>query len=172
MKNMNSARSVVWALVLAMPVWLGSCGSDDGGATPSANAIQGTWRNTGLKINPGVDFMKNGQLTTDLLAYYGSTAPNFITCFTTSKTTFAPDGVVLGMPGPACDPASAAATIQDRSTWKLDGNLLTIISSIGPTVYEVSKSGDVLRLVYKQQIDYDGNGTAEPYAMTTELIKE
>lgn len=176
MKNRNFGRILGWTLVLALPLWFGSCkkGSDDA-VTPSTSSVQGSWRISGYKIDPGVDFLGNGQKQTDLLAYFRS-LPNgigneVVDCLTSTTVTFNANGKVTGSSGAACTSSSDLNPVEDNSTWKLDGNKLTLTSGTEVTTFDTVISGNTLKMSTKEQSDFDGDGKDETYTATLELTK-
>ncbi|GAB3558834.1 lipocalin family protein [Spirosoma fluminis] len=177
MKAMNFTRLFTWALVVAMPLWFGSCKKDGTDiVTPGGggSSVEGTWRISGYKVNPGFDD-GNGNKVTDLLAYLqnlpGGVGKEAVTCLTTTKITFNSNGKITGVAGTGCDASSDMNPVEDNSNWKLDGNKMTITSGNEVTVYDTAVSGNVLKLSSKQQEDFDGDGTEETYTVTMELTK-
>ncbi|GAB4028205.1 lipocalin family protein [Spirosoma gilvum] len=174
MKHTNATRLMAWALVVALPMWFGSCkkGSDDA-VTPSTSAIEGSWRISGYKIDPAID-LGNGQKTNDLLSIYklypgGS---DVVDCLTTTIVTFNSGGKITGKAGPKCSTTTDDMNpIEDNSTWKLDGNKLTITSGTDVTTYDSSVSGSTLKLSSQEKEDLDGDGKDETYTYTMELTK-
>ena len=173
---MNAARLLAWALVVALPLWFGSCkkGSDDA-VTPSTSSVEGSWKISGYKIDPGVDFLGNGQKNTDLLAFYRS-LPNglgndVVECLTSTIITFNAGGKITGKAGSKCTASTDVNPVDDNSTWKLDGNKLTITSGTEVTTYDTTVSGNTLKLSGKQLEDFDGDGNDETYTVTLEMTK-
>ncbi|MBC7570535.1 MAG: hypothetical protein H7319_12470, partial [Spirosoma sp.] len=58
------------------------------------------------------------------------------------------------------------------STWKVDGNKLTITDGADVTVYDVAKNGNTMKLSTMDKADYDGDGKEETYTNTIELAKQ
>jgi hypothetical protein len=176
MKHKNSVRLMAWAMILAMPVWFGSCkkGSDDA-VTPTTSSVQGSWRISGYTFNPGVDFLGTGQKSTDLLAYLRS-LPNGLgndlaDCLTGTTIIFNASGKVTGTPGAKCSTSTDINPVEDNSTWKLDGNKLTLTSGSDVTTYDTVISGNTLKLSGQDMEDYDGDGKEEAYTITLVLTK-
>lgn len=176
MKKIKSARLCTWALVVALPLWIGSCKKDSNEAvTPTGSSIQGSWRVTGYKIDPGVDFLKTGQKSTDLLAFLQS-LPNglgtdAIACLTQSTITFNSNGKVTAQSSSKCNSSTDGFNpVDDNSTWKLDGNKLTITDSSGSQVYDTVISGNTLKMSQTAMDDY-GDGQKN-YTTTIELSKQ
>lgn len=176
MKTITIGRLLAWALVVAMPLWFGSCKKGgDSVVTPSTSSVQGSWKISGYKIDPGVDFAGNGQKSNDLLAYLRS-LPNgigndLVDCLTSTVTTFNANGKITGTPGAKCTTSSDMNPIDDNSTWKVDGNKLTITSPDEVSTYDIVQSGNTLKLSGKQLEDYDGDGKEETYTVTLEMTK-
>lgn len=176
MKNLNVVRLMAWALVVAMPMWFGSCkkGSDDA-VTPTTSSVEGSWRISGYKIDPGVDFLGTGQKSNDVLAYFKS-LPNglgndLVDCLTGTTIIFNAGGKVTGTPGAKCSASTDVNPVEDNSTWKLDGSKLTLTSGSDVTVYDTVISGNTLKLSGKELEDFDGDGKDETYTVTLELTK-
>jgi hypothetical protein len=99
MKKNNTTPLIVWALLVPMLLYFGSCKkSDDAAVTPPAASVQGDWIITGYKIDPGVDFLGTGTKSNDLLALFkGLPGGDSITaCLTTTIITFNSNGKVTG----------------------------------------------------------------------------
>ncbi len=176
MKNKNLVHLLAWALVVAMPLWFGSCkkGSDDA-VTPTTSSVQGSWKISGYKIDPGVDFLGTGQKSTDLLAFYKS-LPNgigadLVDCLTSTIIIFNANGKVTGTPGAKCSTSTDVNPVDDNSTWKLEGTKLTLTSGSDVTVYDTVSSGNTLKLSGPEKEDFDGDGKDETYTVTLELTK-
>ena len=151
MKKMNVARLLAWALVVVLPFGFGSCkkGSEDS-VTPGTSSVEGSWKISGYKIDPGVDFLGNGQKSTDLLAFYRS-LPNglgndVVDCLTSTIITFNAGGKITGKAGSKCTASTNVNPVDDNSTWKLDGSKLTITSGTDVTTYDTTVSGNPLKL--------------------------
>ncbi len=173
MEKRSTARLMAWALVVAMPLWFGSCkkGSDDA-VTPSTSAVQGSWRISGYKINPGVDFTGTGVKNTDFLAFFKDLlGPDAVECLTTSTITFGSNGKVTGKEGSKCATSTPTNPVEANSTWKLDGNKLTITDGTDVTVYDTVISGNTLKMSSNEMEDFDGDGKSEAYVFTLELTK-
>lgn len=179
MKTMSIARIIAWALVIAMPLWFGSCkkGTDDA-VTPTTSSVQGSWKISGYTINPGVDFLGTGQKNTDLLVYLRSLPQGFekigsdaADCLTTTIITFNASGKVTGTPGSKCSSSTEYNPIEENASWKLDGNKLTLTSGSDVTVYDVTNTGNTLKLSGQEMEDFDGDGKDEAYTVTLEMTK-
>jgi hypothetical protein len=163
---MKLGRLLTWALVLAMPLWFGSCKKENGGGdVVTPNSVEGNWKISGMKL-------KQGNQTEDYLElikqYVGADA---ITCLTDSKITFNSNGKVTGVASPKCQSGDAddfnPAT--DNSTWKVTGDKLTITDSDGPQVYDLAVSGNVMTWSVTEQDDLDGDGKNETYTTVIEF---
>lgn len=175
MKATNLTRLFTWALLIAMPLWFASCKKDGTeSVTPSTSAIEGTWRISGYKVDPGFDD-GSGKKITDLLAYLqslpGGVGNQVVTCLTSTKITFNSNGKITGVAGNGCDAADEFNPVENNSNWKLDGNKLTITDGSDVTVFDTAISGSTLKLSTKQQEDFDGDGKEETYTVTMELTK-
>lgn len=175
MKKTNAAQLLAWALVVAMPLWFGSCKKDSAEAV-TPNSIEGTWRISGMKIDPAVDFLGTGQKSNDLLAAFRA-LPNglgndFVACLTDTRITFNNGGKVTGQTSAKCNASTDEfLPAENNSTWKLDGNKLTITSGSDVTVYDTTLSGNTLSMSQKDTDDLDGDGKTETYTITIEMTK-
>ena len=168
-----------WTLVmlLALPLWFASCSKDkDNNGEPDVKpaAVSGSWKISGMKINPGIDFMGNGQKITDLLAFfkeYGG--EETVACLTDVKITFNSNGTITGTPSPNCksDDLDDFNPADNNSKWSVNGNKLTITDSEGAQVYDLETSGNTMKWSQTQQDDLDGDGTVDNYTMTIEFKK-
>ncbi|WP_338870680.1 lipocalin family protein [Spirosoma sp. SC4-14] len=164
---MKLGRLFTWALVIAMPLWFGSCKKESGGSgdpvTP--NSIEGSWKISGMKL-------KQGNQTEDYLdlikQYVGEDA---VACLTDSKITFNSNGKVTGVASPKCQSAGAddfnPAT--DNSTWNVSGSKLTITDSDGAQVYDLAINGNSMTWSVNEQDDLDGDGVKETYTTMIEF---
>lgn len=158
-----------------MPFWFGSCSKKDDAVAPSTSAIEGNWRISGYKVDPAIDFLGNGQKSNDLLAALKSLPGGFgndaVECLTTTVVTFNSNGKITGKAGNKCDTSDDMNPIEENSSWRLDGNKLTITSGSDVTTYDVVVSGNTLKLSAKETDDLDGDGKDETYTMTLEMTK-
>jgi len=175
-KTTNVARIMAWVLVVAMPLWFGSCkkGSDDA-VTPTTSSVQGSWKISGYTISPGVDFLGNGQKSNDMLAYLrslpGGIGNDAVECLTSTVITFNANGKVSGTEGSKCSASTDMNPVEENSSWKLDGTKLTLTSGSDVTVYDTVISGNILKLSGPEMEDFDGDGKDEAYIVTLELTK-
>ena len=173
MKNRNVARLMAWALVVALPLWVGSCKKGGDAVAPTRSNIEGSWRITGEKIDPAVDLTGTGKKSNDLFDIYRS-SPNgsdILTCLTTTIITFNGDGRITGKAGSKCTSATNMNPVDDNSTWKVDGSKLTITSGTDVTTYDVVISGNTLTMSNQVLEDLDFDGKKETYTTTLELTK-
>lgn len=175
-KTRNVARITAWALVVAMPLWFGSCkkGGDDP-ITPTTSSIEGSWKITGYTINPGVDFYGTGQKSNDVLAYLrslpGGIGNDAVECLTSTVVIFNANGKVTGTSGPKCSASTNMNPVEENSSWKLDGTKLTLTSGTDVTVYDTAINGNTLKLSGQEMEDFDGDGKDEAYTVTLEMTK-
>ncbi|MBD2700824.1 lipocalin family protein [Spirosoma sp. BT702] len=175
MKKVNVVRLWAWVSIVALPLWFGSCkkGSDDA-VTPSKSAVEGNWKISGYKVDPGIDYTGTGQKTNDLLMILKQ-VPNgadAVECLTTTIITFNSNGKITGKPGTKCSTANSDVNpVDDNSNWKLDGNKLTITSGTEVTTYDAAVSGSTLKMSTQEVDDLDGDGKKETYTYTLELTK-
>jgi hypothetical protein len=173
MKKSNTAPFVAWTLLVSMLLWFGSCKKSDDAVTPSAASVQGDWKIVSYKIDPGVDFLGTGTKSNDLLTLYKAFpgGDDIIACLTTTIITFNSNGKIIGKSGPKCTASGDKGPIEDNSTWKLDGNKLTITTGTDVSIYDTTLSGNTLKLVTQEMEDFDGDGKKENYMITIELTK-
>ena len=167
-----------WTLVmlLALPLWFASCSKDkDGNGEPDVkpSAVSGSWKISGMKVNPGFDF-GDGKKVTDLLAFfreYGG--EETVACLTDTKITFNNNGTITGTPSPNCksDDLDDFNPAEDKSKWSVDGNKLTITDSDGAQVYDLETSGSTMKWRTTEKDDLDGDGTIDTFTMTIEFKK-
>ncbi|GAB3643076.1 lipocalin-like domain-containing protein [Spirosoma arcticum] len=172
MKKLISARSLAYALVVVMPFWFSSCKKGDSDVV-TPNSIEGDWRISGYKIDPGIDLLGTGQKNTDLLALFRS-LPNgndIADCLATTVITFNAGGKVTGKAGSECTTSTDMNPVDDNSTWKLDGTKLTLTSGTDVTTYDTVLSGNTLKMSTQEMEDFDGDGKKENYTITLELTK-
>ncbi|MFD1140493.1 lipocalin family protein [Larkinella insperata] len=167
-----------WTLVmlLALPLFFASCSKDkDGNGEPDVkpSAVSGSWKISGMKVNPGMD-MGNGQVVTDLLDFlseYGDA--DAIACLTDTKITFNNNGTITGTPSPNCksDDMDDLNPAENNAKWSVNGNKLTITDSDGAQTYDLETSGNTMKWSVLQEDDMDGDGKADKYTMTIEFKK-
>lgn len=175
MNQLISVRLLTYTLIMIMPLWFGSCKKDGTEAvTPTNSAIQGTWKVTAYNIEPGVDLLQTGQKSNDLLvalrALPNNLGVDLVSCLTETKVTFNANGQVTSVPGAKCTASTDEFNpVDDKSTWKLDGNKLTITDSTGSEVYDVVIGSSTLKMSQTGLDDY-GEGS-KTYTVTIGLVK-
>ena len=167
MKMMNMGRLMAWALVVAMPLWFGSCKKENGVIDPivTPNAIEGSWKISSIKgVNDkgSVDYF-------DVLKELGG--QDVVTCLTETKITFAGNGNVTGTPSPICQSGGSDTynPAKDKATWKVAGNKVSITDSDGTESYDLTISGNTMTWSIQQQDDLDEDGVKETYTQTIEF---
>jgi len=175
MKRSYFSRSIAWVFIAVMPFWFGSCSKKDDAVAPSSSSIEGNWRISGYKVDPAVTNPLTGQKISDLLDFYRN-LPNgigndIVECLTTTVVTFNSNGKITGKAGNKCDTSDDMNPIEENSSWRLDGNKLTITSGSDVTTYDVVVSGNTLKMSAKETDDLDGDGKDETYTMTLEMTK-
>lgn len=183
MRTFTSGRFLTYALIIALPLWFGSCKKGDDNVTPSS--IEGTYKFVSVTSNPGID-LGTGKKETDLLIVYKAfigdlfgdqaLANAVISCLKSTVVTFKAGGTITSPTGSGCDAASKngidVQPFSGTSTWKVDGNKLTITDGADVTVYDVAKNGNTMKLSTMDKADYDGDGKEETYTNTIELAKQ
>lgn len=162
---MKLGRLLIWAFVVAMPFWMSSCKKENGGDVPTPNGVEGSWKVSGIKL-------KSGNQTEDYLElikqYVGA---DVVTCLTDSKITFNSNSKVTGVASPKCQSADAddLNPAADNSTWKVNGNKLTITDSDGAQTYDLVVSGNTMTWSINEQDDLDGDGVIDNYTTIIEF---
>ncbi len=164
---MNVGRILAWTVVMAMPLWFGSCKKNNGGeidpVTP--NSVEGSWKISSISL-------KEASGTVDYLEIIKLIAgEEAIKCLTDTKATFKSGGEITGTPSPACTSGGADDynPAKDKSTWKTNGNKLTITSSEGAETYDYTVSGSTMTWSIQQQDDVDEDGVNEVYTTIIEF---
>ncbi|MBC3788982.1 lipocalin family protein [Spirosoma utsteinense] len=166
MKNLISERPMAWMLVMAMPLWFGSCKKDAGETvTPTATSIEGNYKVSALKVNPKVQGFE------DLLPVYSLLIGT--TCLSDITVSFKSGGVVSTDSPASCqsnsDDIANATGIDSNSKWVSSGTKLTITDSDQTTTtYDVSFSGANMQLAW-QEDDIDATGKPFKQGYTMEL---
>ncbi|UFH55774.1 lipocalin family protein [Spirosoma sp. KNUC1025] len=167
MKMNNLGRQMAWAMVVAMPLWFGSCKKENaGGGDPvTPNAVEGSWKISAMAVTEGnesVDYL-------ELLKNLAGEA--VVTCMTDTKITFNSNSSVTGVPSPACNSADMGEynPVQDKSTWKTNGNKISITSSEGSETYDYTVSGNTMKWNIQTQDDSDGDGVKETQTTTIQF---
>lgn len=167
-----------WTMVmlLALPLWFASCSKDkDGNGEPDVkpSAVSGSWKISGMKVNPGLDF-GTGQKVTDLLAFFKEFGgEETVACLTDTKITFNSNGTITGTPSPNCksDDLDDFNPAANNSKWSVNGNKLTIIDKDGSQEYDLETSGSTMKWSITEKDDLDGDGKDDTYTMTIEFKK-
>ena len=167
-----------WTLVmlLALPLWFASCSKDkDGNGEPDVkpSAVSGSWKISGMKVNPGMD-LGTGEPITDLLGFLADNgAADAVACLTDTKITFNNNGTITGTPSPNCqsEDLDDLNPTEDNAKWSVNGNKLTITDSDGAQTYDLETSGNTMKWSMLQEDDLDGDGKNEQYTTTIEFKK-
>ncbi|GAB3038648.1 lipocalin family protein [Spirosoma pulveris] len=169
MKNIIPSRLLTYAVVLALPMWFGSCSKNDTPDTVSST-VEGSYKISALTASPKV-----AGVYEDLLA----AAPLLLTttCLNDITLTFKSGGAIANDNPVTCQksaiPPSTITGIDATSTWKYDANVLTLTKSDGTkTAYTVLSTGSILKLQWKDSQDFLGTGTKTAYTYTMDLKKQ
>lgn len=170
MKHLHSSRLIAWTLLLALPLWFGSCKKDDNPTVVDTPTVEGSYKITALKANPKV-----GGIYDDLLA----AAPLILktSCLNDITLTFQTGGSIKTDNPTSCQnstiPPGTITGIDASSKWALNGKTLTITKSNGTqTLYTILSSGAVLQVQWQDSQDYLGTGTKVAYTYTMDLTKQ
>jgi len=68
MKKLISGHPLVYALIITMPLWFGSC-KKDGSEVVTPASVEGSWKLTSMKVNPAIDGGPFGKID-DLFAFF------------------------------------------------------------------------------------------------------
>ncbi|GEM_PF-3361924 len=174
MHTPTTTRLLTWVLVVSILFWFGSCSKSGSDPVNPASSIEGTWAFSGLKIDPAFDLLGNGTKTNDvlpLLVKYGGA--DVETCFKTTRITFLSGGKITGVAGQKCTNTTSTDLVDTNSSWKLDGNKLTLTDSSGASeVYDTAISGNTLKISQtSSDADVDGDGKNDTVTQTIELTR-
>lgn len=156
---------MTWAVVVAMPLWFGSCKKDNGGGDPiKPNAIEGSWKISSMKgTSPKGNFDYF-----DLLKEIGG--EEAVNCLTGTKITFLSDSNITGTPAPACQSGSDQYNpAKDKATWKVSGNKVSITDSDGVETYDLNTNGNTMTWSIQQKEDIDEDGVEDTFTQTIEF---
>jgi hypothetical protein len=176
LNRVNFRYAWTMVMLLALPLWFASCSKDkDGNGEPDVkpSAVSGSWKISGMKVNPGFDF-GTGQKVTDLLAFFKEFGgEEAVACLTDTKMTFNSNGTITGTPSPNCksDDLDDFNPATNNAKWSVDGNKLTITDSDGAQVYDLETSGSTMKWSITEKDDLDGDGKVDTYTMTIEFKK-
>lgn len=163
---MNSGRLLAWALVVAMPLWFGSCKKENGGDPITPNSIEGNWKISGINVTDG----KKTNDVLELLKEQGRA--DIVACLTDTKLVFASNGKITGTPSPFCksDEADAYNPVSDSATWKVVGTKVTLTDSDGSTnTYDMTVNSSKMTWSIQKQEDLDEDGVEETVTVTLEF---
>lgn len=170
MKDLRLSRLFAWTLLIAIPVWFGSCSKDDNPVITDTPTVEGSYKISTLTIDP-----KALGLYSDLIAgsklFFNNT-----TCLNDLTITFKTGGEATTDNPSACQtipvPVSTFTGIDATSKWSLSGNQLTVTKSDGTkTAYTVLSTGPTMKLQWQGALNYP---TPSPtvYTYTMELKKQ
>ena len=179
LNRLNFRYGWTMVMLLALPLWFTSCSKDkDGNGEPDVkpNAIEGSWKITGIKSNVDIE-LADGSKTKDYFVALKSNpmfdAEPLIACLTDIKITFNGNGTITGTPSPNCksDDLDDFNPAANNSKWSVNGNKLTITDSDGAQVYDLETSGSTMKWSITEKDDLDGDGKVDTYTMTIEFKK-
>lgn len=148
MKDLHLSRLFAWTLLIAIPLWFGSCSKDDNPVITDTPTVEGSYKISTLTIDP-----KALGLYSDLIAgsklFFNNT-----TCLNDLTITFKTGGEATTDNPAACQtipvPVSTFTGIDATSKWSLSGNQLTVTKSDGTkTAYTVLSTGPTMKLQCK-----------------------
>ena len=137
MKNLISARPLAYALLVAMPLWFGSCkknGNESVTPVVTTASIEGNWKITTMKLNPAVDF-GFGKID-DLIAFLKAIDAGAGACLNDVTVTFNKNGTTTQNNPASCKSSEEVTEVigsNNGGKWKQDGNKLTLTETDGTT---------------------------------------
>lgn len=170
MKDLRLSRLFAWTLLVAIPLWFGSCSKDDNPTITDAPTVEGSYKINTLTIDP-----KALGLYSDLIAgsklFFNNT-----TCLNDITITFKTGGDATTDNPTSCQsipvPVSTFTGIDATSKWSLSGNQLTVTKSDGTkTVYTVLSTGATMKLQWQGTLNYPTPSTTV-YTYTMDLKKQ
>ncbi len=171
MKNLDTSRLLSWALIVAIPLWFGSCKKTDDPTTTPTTTVEGSYKISTLKVNPPALGTFEDLIAASKLLFSNTT------CLTDLTITFKTGGDATTDNPTACQslpvPVSTFTGIDATSKWTLSGTKLTVTKSDGTkTEYTVvSNTGGVLKLQWQGSLNYPVPSTTV-YTYTMELKKQ
>ncbi|AUD02581.1 lipocalin family protein [Spirosoma pollinicola] len=169
MKNLRSSRLFAWAIVIAIPIWFGSCKNDDNPVV-ATTTVEGSYKISALTIDPKALGLYTDVVAASKLFFNNSTCLNDITI------TFKTGGDATTDNPSSCQslpvPVSTFTGIDATSKWTQSGNKLTITKGDGTkTEYTVLSTGTILGLQWQGTLNYPVP-SATIYTYTMNLTKQ
>ncbi|AKD54395.1 lipocalin family protein [Spirosoma radiotolerans] len=170
MKDLRLSRLFAWTLLIALPLWFGSCSKDDNPTIVDTPTVEGNYKISTLTIDP-----KALGLYSDLIAgsklFFNNT-----TCLNDITITFKTGGDATTDNPMSCQsipvPVSTFTGIDATSKWSLSGNQLTVTKGDGTkTAYTVLGTGAILKLQWQGTLNYP-TPSSTMYTYTMELKKQ
>ncbi len=164
MRQPRITRILTSTLLLSLSLLFANCGGDSGG-TVAPETIEGTWKISAIKLNPGIDAPPLGKVT-DLLGAYGLARQT--TCLTDVAFTFKSDGTVTSSNPASCKDNVAEIKQQtgidlaNASKWSLTGDQLTVTAADNTKLTATSTiMGGVMTWTYKRTILFNGVSSSQ-----------
>ncbi|MCY7360273.1 MAG: lipocalin family protein [Rudanella sp.] len=136
-----------------------------GGGTVAPETIEGIWKISAIKLNPGIDVPPLGKVT-DLLTAYGLLRTT--TCLTDVTFTFKNDGTVTSSNPTSCKDNVAEIKQQTgidlagASKWSLTGDQLTVTAADNTKLMATSTiMNGVMTWTYKRTILFNAVSTTQ-----------
>ncbi|GAA4417209.1 hypothetical protein GCM10023187_49400 [Nibrella viscosa] len=174
MKNLFGLRPfLITALVLSVAVI--GCKKDNTEINPSSgSSVEGTWKMSAIKASPAID-LGSGQKFTDLFDLFGAfpDGRQIVSCLKETKITFQKSGKVTTATSAVCKSVDdVGLSVQDNSTWKVQGSKIILTDSDGTNEYDLSVNGSVMKWSVVADDDWMGNGKAIRYTYTIEFLRQ
>ncbi|GAA4449879.1 hypothetical protein GCM10023189_09660 [Nibrella saemangeumensis] len=175
MKNLFGLRSFIMTM-LVLSVAVVGCKKDNTeiDPTPSKSSVEGTWKMTGMKVNPAID-LGTGQTFTDIMDLLKliPEGEQAVACLKDTKITFQKSGKVTAAASPACQSdEDTGMGVEDNSSWKVQGDKIILTDSDGPSEYDLSVSGSTMKWSQVADEDWDGDGKNTRYTYTLEFRRQ
>ncbi|QJW88719.1 lipocalin family protein [Spirosoma taeanense] len=158
---MNTVRLLALMLVIALPMWFGSCKKDGTEAVmPTNTSVEGNYKVSAIKVDPKIEGFD------DILPLYSLLLGN--TCLTDITISFKSNGTITTDYPPSCqsagDDISDATGIDSDSKWALNGSKLTITDENGTqTAYDATFNGGNMQLKWQED---DGDASGKTFKQT------
>lgn len=170
MKDLRLSRLFAWTLLIALPLWFGSCSKDDNPTVVDTPTVEGSYKITSLSVDPKALGVYNDLIAASKLLFANTTCLNDLTI------TFKTGGDATTDSPTSCNsipvPVSTFTGIDATSKWSLSGNQLTVTKGDGTkTAYTVLSTGATMKLQWQGTLNYPVPSTTV-YTYTMDLKKQ
>ncbi|TAE33953.1 MAG: hypothetical protein EAZ91_01170 [Cytophagales bacterium] len=171
MHQLRLSRLLTYALLFFLPLAMANCGGKNGDDAISPASIEGNWKLTAMKVNPGLDAGPFGKIT-DMLKFFTDLTGS--TCLTDITFTFKKDGTSTADTPKSCQGNTediedqSGIDITGTSKWALVGDQLTLTDSDGTKQVVTAKiNGNTMSWTYKDKFE-DSKGVASSHDISIE----